>query len=108
MNYARNIEVGLLGIAKKSVHEVLPAELKNPNETLMMWFLRRSPWVVKCMLCGCWVHRHKERLYQHDVENAFGNEKTLYVCPKCQKLFKLPTSAAKKAWETRRAVQNDA
>ena len=102
-NYARNIGVGLLKIVKNMVEEVLPAELKNPNETLMTWFLRRSPWIVKCMLCGVWVHRFKENLYRHNVENAFGNEKTLYICPKCQRLFELPQSAAKKAWKTRRA-----
>ena len=88
-DYARKIGVGLLRIVKGRVEEVLPAELKTPNESMMIWFLRRSPWIVKCMLCGCWMHRFKQKLYSYTVENAFGNEKTLYICPQCQKLFRL-------------------
>ena len=104
-NYARKIGVGLLRIVRSKVEEVLPAELKIPNETMMMWFLRRSPWIVRCMLCGCWMHRFEKNLYRHTVENAFGNEKTLYVCSECQDLLTLSESkrsAAHKAWETRR------
>jgi len=88
-DYARKIGVGLLRIMKNRVSEVLPAELKTPNETMMIWFLRRSPWIEKCMVCGCWMHRFKQKLYSHIVENAFGNPKILYVCSECQKLFKL-------------------
>ena len=105
-SYARKIGVGLLRIVRSQVEEVLPAELKIPNETMMMWFLRRSPWIVRCMLCGCWKHLHETNLHRHTVKNAFGNEKTRYICPECQDLLKLSESnrsaAAKKAWETRR------
>ena len=101
-SYARKIGIGLLKVARNKVKEILPAELKRPNKSMMVWFLGRSPWIVKCMLCGSWVHRYEETLYRHNVENAFGNEKTLYICPKCQILFKLPQSAAEKAWETRK------
>ena len=88
-DYAKKIGIGLLKIVDNKVDEVLPAELKHPNETMMIWFLSRSPWIVKCMLCGCWVHKYargaqEEKLYRHNVQNAFGNEKTLYICPKCQ------------------------
>lgn len=88
--YARKIGIGLLRIIKDRVKEVLSAERKNPNQTMMVWFLRRSPWIVRCMLCGCWVHRFKQKLKHHTVENAFGNQKILYICPECQELFKLP------------------
>lgn len=103
-SYARKIGIGLLRIVKNQVKEVLPAELKNPNKTMMIWFLRRSPWMIRCMLCGCWVHRFKGTLYRHTVENAFGNEKTLYICPDCQNLFNLAqprSAAARKAWKAR-------
>lgn len=86
-DYARKIGVGLLRIIKERVKEVLSAELKTPNEAMMIWFLRRSPWIVKCMLCGCWMHIHKHKLIYHTVKNAFGNEKTLYVCPDCRELL---------------------
>jgi len=105
-NYARKIGVGLLRILKNRVKEELPAELKTPNKTMMMWFLTRSPWIVKCMLCGCWLHKFEDDLVRHKVENAFGNEKIFYICPECQELFELNLSPAEKAWKTRRSVDD--
>lgn len=72
-DYARKLGVGLLEIHGDQVKEVLSAELKSPNETMMIWFLRRSPWIVRCMLCGCFKHRFKHKLTRHTVKNAFGN-----------------------------------
>lgn len=89
-DYARKIGVGLLKIDKDRVEEVLPSELQNPNETMVIWFLRRSPWIVRCMLCGSFIHRFKQKLNYHTIKNAFGNEKIFYICPDCRKLFKLP------------------
>jgi len=88
-DYAREMGVGLLRIVGDQVEEVLPAELRNPNESMMIWFMRRSLWMMKCMLCGRWLHRFKEKPYQHTVKNAFGNDKVLYICRECQELLNL-------------------
>ncbi len=85
INYARQMGVGLLEIDKNEVTEVLTAELKNPNETMLAWFLRRSLKLVKCILCGSIIYKFQAKRIKR--VNIFGKEKHLYVCPECYSMF---------------------
>lgn len=86
INYARQMGVGLLEIAKNEVKEILSADLKNPNETMMMWFLRRSLNLVKCVFCDSIVYRFQTKRVKRT--NVFGKEKHLFVCYECYKHLK--------------------
>ncbi len=88
INYAKLMGVGLWKIDtdKNNIVEILPAEPKNPNETIFWWFLRRSLKLVKCTFCGTIIHKKQAKSMKRT--NAFGKEKQLYVCPECFKLFK--------------------
>jgi hypothetical protein len=90
--YAKHMGIGLLEIDGKNVREVLSPELKKPDETIMMWFLRRSLALVRCVVCGCVIHRFYNKETQHfRRRNVFGEQKNLFVCSQCSELIKLRT-----------------
>lgn len=91
VNYARQMGVGLLEIGKNGViEEILSAELKNPDETMMIWFLRRSLNLVKCVFCGSIIHRfHNKQTKRVKRTNVFGKEKHLFLCSECHKILKI-------------------
>jgi hypothetical protein len=89
-NYARHMGVGLLEIMGEDVHEVFSPEIKKVNGTILMYFLRRSLNLVKCVICGSLTHRFHNETKHFDRKNVFGKEKTLFVCNKCCATFKLP------------------
>lgn len=91
INYARQMGVGLLEIGEDKVKkEVLSAELKNPDETMMIWFLRRSLHLVKCVFCGTIIYRFYNKQTKYiERRNVFGKEKTLFICLECHKMLKL-------------------
>jgi hypothetical protein len=51
-NDARHMGVGLLEIREEGIHEVLSPEIKTTNDTIMMYFLRRSLNLVRCVVYG--------------------------------------------------------
>lgn len=91
--YAKHMGVGLLEIDRegnKEPKEILSPEIKNPNETMMMWFLERSLKMVRCTICGIIVNRYhgKEARFLGTRTNVFGEEKRPFVCSECDKLLK--------------------
>jgi len=87
VGYAKQMGVDLLEINGNDVIEVLTAELKNPNEIMLTWFLRRSLNLVKCVFCGSITHRFQAKRIKRT--NVFRKEKHLYVCAECCNILKL-------------------
>jgi len=91
-NYARHMGVGLLEINGKKVSEILSPELKDVNETIMIYFLRRSLNLVKCVICGSIIHRFRSGTKSFHRKNVFEKRKTLFVCPDCYRTFNMPVT----------------
>jgi ribosomal protein L34E len=85
ISYARQWGVGLLEIDEDKVKaEVLSPKPQTPDNAIMIRTLRRSLNLVKCVICGCVIHRfYEKQTKRFDRTNAFGKGKRLFVCSKC-------------------------
>lgn len=92
-NYAKHMGVGLLEINENnSVTKVFSPETKISDETKMMYFMRRSMNLVRCVICGSIIHRYSKQTKYFDRIDVFGKEKTSFVCGECFRTFKLPSN----------------